>query len=60
MKRGTTRKLAIGLVVAVMGTLVWAGGAEAFWGFFRAKAKVPQTGQTTIYAPGDDGDIQVG
>ena len=34
------RQLAIGLVVAIMGAMVWAGAAEAFWPFFRAKHKL--------------------
>ena len=40
MKRGTARQIAIGLVVAVMGSMVWAGAAEAWWRFFRAKHKL--------------------
>ena len=40
MKVGTARQIAIGLVVAVMGSMVWAGAAEAWWPFFRAKHKL--------------------
>lgn len=43
-----------------------AAGAQVYpmsWDSSRpvpARARVPETGQTTIYAPGDDGDLQMG
>lgn len=40
MKRGTRRQLAIGLTVAVMGTLVWSGAVDASWPFLRLKHKL--------------------
>jgi len=47
-----------GLVAVVVGlALCWAGQAEAKP---EKKRQFPATGQTTSYAPGDDGDIRAG
>jgi hypothetical protein len=45
-------------VVLMVAVVAWVGGSTPPAGAQRAR--VPQTGQTTSYAPGDDGDIQAG
>src|SRR5882724_6155830 len=48
-------KWGVVLMVAVVAWVEW--GTPPAWA---QRARVPQTGQTTLYAEGDDGDIQAG
>jgi hypothetical protein len=49
-------KLGVVLIVVVMATWMGALVTPAL----AQRARVPQTGQTTLYAEGDDGDMQAG
>jgi len=58
MKRGTRRQIAIGITVAVMGAMMWAAAAEAFWPFFRAKHKLRECRADLTTCEGDLGTCE--
>lgn len=58
----TTHTRAATQTQILSGTVAW-GLSEGAWGVItgtRPYAPVPKTGQTTVYSPTDDGDLQVG